>query len=316
MSVEIARRVLREPRPGVAAGSQRARALWRQWQTAACLFMDVPRVKRLAREDAAVAWALAEEIRAPLVRRPVGPGAHRLLGMAVECRATVCCGPDRSYGLRSGLTCRSRRMTMRDVKQPPHVAVSLLRDPPWASLPRATVDRLAAGGKLFDTPAGAIVYSEADTEVFAVVVRGLFRVYMHTSDGRQVTVGYARPGSVLGAATLVGGPAPVFVQGSARRISQQCVALQPAPGTAANVDRVDALFEKLKKASHDLSRDRFHPGSACSLRRHLEPDTDSIDDVAMDNVVWSSQRVSNTKTEPANDDNQARPDALVSNTPF
>ena len=90
-----------------------------------------------------------------------------------------------------------------------------LRDPPWASLPRAMVERLAAGGKLFDTSAGAIVYSEADTEVFAVVVRGLFRVYMHTSDGRQATVRYARPGSVLGAAALVGGPAPVFVQGLA-----------------------------------------------------------------------------------------------------
>ena len=52
------------------------------------------------------------------------------------------------------------------------------------------------------------------------------------------------------------------------------------------------------------------------LRRYVEPETDSSDDVAMDNVVWSSQRVSNTKTEPANDDNQARPDALSRTLPF
>jgi CRP/FNR family transcriptional regulator len=102
-------------------------------------------------------------------------------------------------------------MTISDARQPQHVAVSLLGEGPWASLPRATVERLAAGGRLFDASAGAIVYSEADTEVFAVVVRGLLRVYMHTSDGRQVTVRYARSGGVLGAPALVGGPAPVFV---------------------------------------------------------------------------------------------------------
>jgi CRP/FNR family transcriptional regulator len=103
-------------------------------------------------------------------------------------------------------------MTSSGAKQPQHVAVSLMRDGPWASLPEPTVERLTAGGKLFDTAAGAIVYSEADTEVFAVVIRGLLRVYMHTGDGRQVTVRYARPGSVLGAPALVGGPAPVFVE--------------------------------------------------------------------------------------------------------
>src|SRR3954469_2379644 len=93
-----------------------------------------------------------------------------------------------------------------------HVAVSFLRDGPWASLPTETVERLTAGGTLLELTAGAIVYAEADAEVFGVVVRGLFRVYMHTSDGRQVTVRYARPGGFLGAPALFGGPAPVFVQ--------------------------------------------------------------------------------------------------------
>jgi CRP/FNR family cyclic AMP-dependent transcriptional regulator len=45
-----------------------------------------------------------------------------------------------------------------------------------------------------------------------VIVHGLIRVYMHASDGRQVTVRYARPGDLLGVPALVGGPAPVFVQ--------------------------------------------------------------------------------------------------------
>jgi CRP/FNR family transcriptional regulator, cyclic AMP receptor protein len=69
-----------------------------------------------------------------------------------------------------------------------------------------------AGGILVDFSAGAAVYTEAETERFGVVARGLLRVYMHASDGRQVTVRYVRTGDLLGAPALVGGPAPVFVQ--------------------------------------------------------------------------------------------------------
>ena len=44
------------------------------------------------------------------------------------------------------------------------------------------------------------------------VTLGLLRVYMHASDGRQVTVRYVRPGDLLGVPALIAGPAPVFVQ--------------------------------------------------------------------------------------------------------
>jgi CRP/FNR family transcriptional regulator, cyclic AMP receptor protein len=92
------------------------------------------------------------------------------------------------------------------------IAVALLRDGPWRSLPAETVARLAAGGRQLDVLTGVTVYTEADVERFGVIVHGLLRVYMHTSDGRQVTVRYARRGGLLGAPALVGGPAPVFVQ--------------------------------------------------------------------------------------------------------
>lgn len=93
-----------------------------------------------------------------------------------------------------------------------HVAVSLLRNGPWASLTSETVELLATGGKLSNVSAGATVYTEAEAVRLGVVVGGLLRVYMHTSDGRQVTVRYVRAGGLLGAPALVGGPAPVFVQ--------------------------------------------------------------------------------------------------------
>jgi CRP/FNR family transcriptional regulator len=79
-------------------------------------------------------------------------------------------------------------------------------------LPIATVESLIEGGRVTEFPAGRTVYAEADAEALAVVLRGLLRVYMHASDGRQVTVRYVRPGDLLGVPALVGGPAPVFVQ--------------------------------------------------------------------------------------------------------
>jgi CRP/FNR family cyclic AMP-dependent transcriptional regulator len=96
--------------------------------------------------------------------------------------------------------------------RPQDVAVALLLEGRWASLPVQTVERLAAAGRQFDVPVGVTVYKEADAERFGVLVRGLLRVYMLTSDGRQVTVRYVRRGDLLGAPALVAGPAPVFVQ--------------------------------------------------------------------------------------------------------
>jgi CRP/FNR family transcriptional regulator len=90
--------------------------------------------------------------------------------------------------------------------------VGLLRSGCWASLPIETVESLVDGGRVASLSAGYTVYAEADTGGLAVVLDGLLRVYMHASDGRQVTVRYARAGDLLGVPSLVGGPAPVFVQ--------------------------------------------------------------------------------------------------------
>jgi CRP/FNR family transcriptional regulator, cyclic AMP receptor protein len=90
--------------------------------------------------------------------------------------------------------------------------VALLRGGAWAAVPIGTIESLIAGGRVVDFAAGRTVYTEADAEKLAVMMRGLLRVYMHAGDGRQVTVRYVRAGDLLGAPALVGGPAPVFVQ--------------------------------------------------------------------------------------------------------
>jgi CRP/FNR family transcriptional regulator len=79
-------------------------------------------------------------------------------------------------------------------------------------LPATTIESLIEGGRIGEFPAGFTVYSESDPEGLAVILDGLNRVYMHASDGRQVTVRYVRKGDLLGVPALIGGPAPVFVQ--------------------------------------------------------------------------------------------------------
>jgi len=99
----------------------------------------------------------------------------------------------------------SREPTKDDV-------VRLLRSGCWASLSIEILKSLVEGGKVAALSAGHTVYAEADTGGLAAVLDGLLRVYMHASDGRQVTVRYARTGDLLGVPSLIGGPAPVFVQ--------------------------------------------------------------------------------------------------------
>jgi len=94
----------------------------------------------------------------------------------------------------------------------PAGVVALLRRGCWASLPIETIESLVERGRVTEFPAGQTVYAEADAVGLAVVLQGLLRVYMHASDGRQVTVRYVRAGDLLGVPALVGGPAPVFVQ--------------------------------------------------------------------------------------------------------
>src|SRR4029078_1693060 len=101
--------------------------------------------------------------------------------------------------------------------------VGLLRRGCWAAVPVGTIESLIDGGRVVDFRTGSTVDTEADAERLAVMMDGLLRVYMHASDGRQVTVRYVRAGDLLGAPALVGGPAPV-------------VALERSAGTAVFFD--------------------------------------------------------------------------------
>jgi CRP/FNR family transcriptional regulator len=81
-----------------------------------------------------------------------------------------------------------------------------------ARLPRAALDELLEGATTEEIAVGALTYKPEADPTAALVVAGLFRVYYEASDGRQVTIRYARPGDVLGIVAAAGGPAPVHTQ--------------------------------------------------------------------------------------------------------
>src|SRR3989442_13296709 len=110
------------------------------------------------------------------------------------------------------------RLTEQTEQEPsPRGAITLLHQGCWQHLPIGTIERLAVGGRPTECAAGYTVYSEADAEALAVITRGLVRVYMHASDGRQVTVRYVRPGGLLGGSSSGRGPGSRLRPGRYRR---------------------------------------------------------------------------------------------------
>lgn len=79
-------------------------------------------------------------------------------------------------------------------------------------LPADLRDRLTARGVLLDVPAGTSFYRDADALQFGVVVAGIVRIFLTSTEGRQLTIRYARAGAILGAPTVVGGPVEVSAQ--------------------------------------------------------------------------------------------------------
>lgn len=111
---------------------------------------------------------------------------------------------------------------------------------------------LTAGAMRFDIPAGTVIYRDADRARLAIVLDGLLRVFLTSSEGRQVTVRYARAGDVLGAAVAVGGPVDVSVQS----VTDSTVAMID-PGRLESLGRRDpqvawAVAEELSRRLYEV----------------------------------------------------------------
>lgn len=81
-----------------------------------------------------------------------------------------------------------------------------------AGLPPEARERLFADALLLDVPAGSVLYRDEDAPRTGLIVGGLVRIFLTSSEGRQVTVRYARPGDAVGVPMAIGGPVAVSAQ--------------------------------------------------------------------------------------------------------
>lgn len=129
------------------------------------------------------------------------------------------------------------------------------------ALPREAAGRLLAEGIRINVPAGALIYRDDERPRLIVVVRGLLRVFLTSSDGRQVTVRYARSGDVAGLALVIGGPAPMSIQAmtSSLVIALRLDTLRTLLATDPAVARACAeeLTRQLHRLLEDISEQAF-----------------------------------------------------------
>jgi CRP/FNR family transcriptional regulator len=88
------------------------------------------------------------------------------------------------------------------VHEDPTVAIAIARSR-LRSLPGATLARLFEHTVSLEVPAGAVPQRQGrESMVPGLLISGLLRVFLTTTDGRQMTVRYVRPGGLLAIVTL------------------------------------------------------------------------------------------------------------------
>lgn len=135
-------------------------------------------------------------------------------------------------------------------------------------LPRGAAERLLDEAIRINLPGGAVVYRDEDSPRLIVVAKGLLRVYLTSSDGRQVTVRYARSGDVAGLMLVIGGPAPMSIQAmtSSLVVALRIETMRALVATDQGVARACAveLTRQLHELLADLSDQAF-----MSIRQRL-----------------------------------------------
>jgi CRP/FNR family cyclic AMP-dependent transcriptional regulator len=104
-----------------------------------------------------------------------------------------------------------------------------------ANLEPALLGRITDGAARLEVPPGTTSHQPDRGPTLALVLRGLLRMYMASPEGRQVTLRYGRPGSLLGVATLFSDVPMVLVQ-EALVASRLLVMRGPLVRDLANAD--------------------------------------------------------------------------------
>jgi CRP/FNR family transcriptional regulator len=124
-----------------------------------------------------------------------------------------------------------------------------------ATLPTTAAWRLLDDAVRIDVPAGGTVYRDEERGRVIVVLHGLVRTYLSSTDGRQVTIRYTRSGEVVGLALVLGGPAPITIQ-----------ALTSASVVALRLDVLRTLLETTPRSLAPAPRSSLVSCSGRSMR--------------------------------------------------
>ena len=81
-----------------------------------------------------------------------------------------------------------------------------------ATLPAAAMSRLAQDAVRSEIPAGRVLYHAGEQPRPALVVSGMVRLFLTTPEGREVNLGYARSGELVGVAGIIDAPSQVSAQ--------------------------------------------------------------------------------------------------------
>jgi CRP/FNR family transcriptional regulator len=141
-----------------------------------------------------------------------------------------------------------------------------------STLPRDAARRLLVDTIRISVPAGALISRDDESPRVIVVISGLLRVFLHSPEGRQVTVRYARSGDVAGLPFALGWPAATSVQAvtSTSVAAVRADTLRSLLASDAGVGRACAeeMARQLGRALDDLSEQAFLPVRR-RLIRHL-----------------------------------------------
>jgi CRP/FNR family transcriptional regulator, cyclic AMP receptor protein len=125
----------------------------------------------------------------------------------------------------------------------------------FASLPAHVGDELLRDGRRWDVPARFVLYQSGDVaRSCGIVVSGLLRQYIVSPNGRELTLRYARAGTLAGAVIAVSGPTESWAQ-AVVDTSLLMLDIETVRTTArSNPDVGWALAEEIARTHRELLR--------------------------------------------------------------
>jgi CRP-like cAMP-binding protein len=144
----------------------------------------------------------------------------------------------------------------------PAAVEAALRKSFLAGLPAEIVERACSGAVLVEEPANRVLYRAGEQPRVGLVVRGLLRAYLSSTEGRQVAVWYVSPGELYGLKALFDEPSRAPAQALTIQALTACTLLRLDAQVLAELAQADGrvgwglaaeLARRLARTSEELA---------------------------------------------------------------